>query len=437
MRNKIYISNVSARLAITTGKLRSGRTPMNRQVEKRMEVATGQATRRGLAHSLLQWAAEEYPSDRARQILEIALRTGDARQLQHVIDAGLAPLLYHATRDTLEVVPGAWREVLKSAELTARFTHGALRDAANQVIDTCRDLGVPVTLLKGISISEQYYPAQHLRPMGDIDVLVSERDYPLVESTLLSLGYTPMADFSMGEGEPHGAPLLDPRRHVWIEIHTALFHKDARVHGNSLFGPANLARRSVASTFHGRSVLRLADELQLVYIASYWLRDLPRHRINPTLLIPLVDAVYLLNASAQSLDWNGLLDSLDNEMAIASLYLLLAQVMRYGFEERISPILARLAAGQGIVGAAELRIMNFLLDFCLVGGKQFMGSFGARHPMIESTVVDTLLTSNPFARKLLSLPWNLLFPPSVEDRYTVGYHAGRIARLVRGKRARG
>ena len=195
----------------------------------------------------------------------------------------------------------------------------------------------------------------------------------------------------MGEGEPHGAPLFDPRRRVWIEPHTALFHKDARVRGNSLFSPANVARRSIASTFDGRPVLRLADELQLVYIASYWLRDLVRDTIHPTLLIPLLDAVYLLKASAQSLDWDGLLDSLDNEMAIASLYLLLAQIRKYGFDEKIAPILPRLAARQRIVGAAELRIMDFLLDSCLVDGRKFMSSFGDRHPMIESSVVDTLL----------------------------------------------
>ena len=78
--------------------------------------------------------------------------------------------------------------------------------------------------------------------------------------------------------------------------------------------------------------------------------------------------------------------------------------------------------------------MNFLLDSCLIDGRNFMGSFGDRHPMIESTIVDTLLASNPFARKLLSLPWNLVFPPSVQDRYSVGYHTGRIARFLRGKR---
>jgi hypothetical protein len=358
----------------------------------------------------------------------------DDPQLQYIVDAGLAPLLHHAMRDGLAVVPARWHDDLKSAELTARFTYSALCDGANQVIDLCRDIGVPVTLLKGISISDQCYPVPHLRPMGDVDVLLPERDCRSIESTLLGRGYTPMADFVMSEGAPHGAPLCDSHGRVWVELHTALFHKDASVNANSLFSPASVASRSVASTFHGRSVLRLSDELQLVYIACYWLRDMAHNGAHPSLLIPLIDALYLLRRSARSLDWDGLLESLDNEMAIASLYLLLVQVRRYGFDENISPVLPRLAVRQGIIGAADLKVMNSLLDACLVDGRRFLGSFGDRHPMIESTVMDTLLTSGPFARKLLSLPWNLVFPPRVPDRYSVGYHTGRIVRLLRGER---
>ena len=390
------------------------------------------ATSRGLTAALLAWAAGAHTPHGAGQ--RHAIESGgdiDARELQHVVDAGLAALLYHAARDRLASIPADWRDVLKSAELTARFAHSAFRDSANQVIDVCRKIGAPVTLLKGISIGDQYYPAPHLRAMGDIDLLLSDRDYPLVESTLLRLGFTPKADFRTGEGDPHGAPLLDPRRCVWIELHTALFHKKARVNANSLFRVDNVARRSLASRFDGRSILRLSDELQLVYIACYWLRDVTRNRMHPTLLIPVFDAIFILRARGRTLDWDGLLDSLDNEIAIASLYVLLAQVRRYGFDEDLAPVVRRLAVRQRIVGHAELRILNFLLESVLVTGKRFMGSFGDRHPMIESSVMETLLMPGSFARKLLCLPWNVVFPPSVPERYSVAYHGKRVARLLK------
>jgi hypothetical protein len=129
-----------------------------------------------------------------------------------------------------------------------------------------------------------------------------------------------------------------------------------------------------------------------------------------------------------------LIESLDNEIATASLYLLLVQLRKYGFDEGLAAVVPRLAARQRIVGDSELRILNFLLETFLVDGKKFMGSFGRRHPMIESVVMDTLLARGAFAGKVLSLPWNVVFPPRVPERYSVGYQTARIARLLKRSR---
>jgi hypothetical protein len=184
--------------------------------------------------------------------------------------------------------------------------------------------------------------------------------------------------------------------------------------------------------FDERPVLRLTDELQLAYIASYWLRDIARNGTHPTFLMPLFDAIFLLRSSAHALDWDALLASLDNELAAASLYLLLVEASTHGFDETLAPILPRLAARQRIFGAAELRIMHGMLDDCLIEGRRFMGAFGERHPRIETTVLDTLLTPAPFVRKLAVLPWNLVFPPSVPQRYSLRFHTRRMVRFFRG-----
>ena len=93
------------------------------------------------------------------------------RQLQYLRDTGFAPLLQRAVSDRVLSVPAAWSETLLAESLTAQVRHGALVDAAIDVLDACDHLGVPLTVLKGISISDQFYPAPHLRPMGDVDVL--------------------------------------------------------------------------------------------------------------------------------------------------------------------------------------------------------------------------------------------------------------------------
>ena len=320
---------------------------------------------------------------------------------------------------------------MKGADLTAQVRHGNLCGAVNEIIDACGEKGVRVTLLKGISISEQHYPAGHLRSMGDIDILVPARDYELVESTFLRQGYIPKPDYEVDQWSPHGAPMFHPQRQVWFEVHTALFPGNTGLRSNETFSPESVAAQSVASTFHGRPVFRLANELQLVYIASYWVRDLARNGFHPSFVVPLLDAIYLLKASGPSLDWDGLLAHLDNDLAIASLYIMLDYLSRRGLVHCASPIVPRLASRQRIVGAMECRLISVMLDAYLVGDTALSGPFMDRHPMIAQSILNTLLGEGSHTGKLLSLPWNLVFPPGVPDRYSLRYHRERVMRLLK------
>jgi hypothetical protein len=143
-----------------------------------------------------------------------------------------------------------------------------LIDATKEIIDACRNMEVRVTLLKGISISDQHYPAAHLRPMGDIDILIPRHAVEAVESAILQLGYTRGSDHQLDEDSHHGAPLFHSERRVSVEIHTDLFRKSSSLRRNRVFSRSQVAAQSVASTFHGRPVDRLTDELQLVCVAS-------------------------------------------------------------------------------------------------------------------------------------------------------------------------
>src|SRR5262249_42875667 len=206
-----------------------------------------------------------------------------------------------------------------------------------------------------------------------------------------------MSNFQLDEDSYHGVPLVHPQREVWVEVHTGLFPSSSRLRSNGLFDPPNIAAQSFDSTYHGRPVSRLTDELQLVYIASYWIRDLSMHGLHPTFVIPLLDALYLLKASRQTLDWDGLLRWVDNDMATASLYILLAYICRCEFDESACAVLPYLAARQNIVGRREMQVIEFMLHRYLVGVRKLMGSFGERHPMIEATVWNTLLAPGSFA----------------------------------------
>jgi hypothetical protein len=337
--------------------------------------------------------------------------------------------MYHAMRACPERVPPPWRNALRSADLTAQVRFENLCATAAEVIDACQGVGAQPTLLKGISISLQHYPVPHTRPMGDIDILVPELDFERVESSLLRIGMVRASDRIQPPGSHHGTPLVHPNRRVWIEVHSALFPKSSALSSGALFGPARIAACSIASTFQGRRVYRLSDELQLAYIASSWVRDLSRNEIHPSFVLPLLDAVYLLRYSGHSLDWEKLLAGLDDsELAAASLYVMLAYLCRHGLAACEPRVLSRIASRQRIIGAWERRVIETLLDTYLVGGRPFARFFTEWTALI---VLNTLLERGSRLRKLFALPWNIVFPPSLPDRYNIGFHARRIARVLR------
>jgi hypothetical protein len=307
------------------------------------------------------------------------------REVLWLMDGGLGPMLYRATRERFDYVPSALRDVLLSSDLTAQVRHACVINTAQEVIDVCEELGTPLTLLKGISISDQYYPAPHLRPMGDIDLLVPPEASKALESALLCRGYDREPGFVPGEGMHHGVPLYQPKHRVWVEVHNALYPRYDSLMRERLFSTSDLAAKSVPSRFHGRSVYRLADELQLIYIASSWMRDLTVSGVHPCFLISLLDAVHLLKSAGTRLDWDKLLGWLDNSMAIASLYVTLGYLSRHRLYELSRETQTYLRRRQDLVGRFQLQIIHSMLDHWLIGAR----------------------------------PWSIPLPPPVPARYNL------------------
>jgi Uncharacterised nucleotidyltransferase len=382
---------------------------------------------RPLLLDLLTYIAAGSPSNSVGAALSLRLREADDAQLQWIVDAGLAPLLYRATREGADQIPSGRRDALLSADLTAQVRHANFVRTTNELIDTCRELRAPVTLLKGISISEQYYPEAHLRPMGDVDILVPDGAREPVECALGAQGYTRLPGYQVDETSHHGVPLCHPERHTWVEVHTTLFPKGTKLLRNELFSQSNLTAQTVPSTFNGKSVRRLSDELQLVYLASSWIRDLSRNRIHPSHAVALVDAVCLLRAVSETLNWDGLLGWMDNELASASLYLMLSYLSQRGLYQPAPDLLSRLESRQDLVRGVERAIIHTLVHRHLVSGRPFTRLFRVEH------VWETLLAPGPHLWKLPLLPWNIVFPPAAPDRYRLRYHVGRIARRWRGE----
>ncbi len=314
---------------------------------------------------LLKHAASGDPQVHPGPVL-LELQRAPAREFNWAIDAGLGPLLYHWTHDHYGTLPADRQAILHSAHLTELVRSEFIRDCARQVIEAAAAVGTEVTLLKGISISDQYYPKPHHRKMSDIDVLVPVKLYSAIESNLLRRGFLRSLD-EEGPGMHHGPPLHDPERQTWVELHHAFYPASSGLLSGETFDISRIEKQSVASQFQGMPVRRLSDELQLVYIASSWIWDLTLCGVHPSFVIALFDAVYLQRATRTSLDWGRVLASADNDRACASLYVLLSYLVRHGLCE--VPVLARLASQQHMVGHYELRAMHAMLDRYLTGGR--------------------------------------------------------------------
>ena len=228
------------------------------------------------------------------------------------------------------------------ADLTAQVLHGNRIEAAAEVIDLCTSLGVTVMPLKGISISEQHYPAPHLRAMTDIDFLVSGRPYEEIEAAFLQRGYK-LSPVDMGPDPAHGKPLQDCRRNVWVELHTSLFPPTSPLQGHPAFTQPSDSSVAIDSDFSGRRILRLRDEAQLLYIAAYWTRDLSTQSIHPTFITPLLDAI-VLRRSIRANDELGTTFSLDGRRPGDGISLFAAVV---SFEARADFVATWTSGGAG------------------------------------------------------------------------------------------
>jgi hypothetical protein len=127
-----------------------------------------------------------------------------------------------------------------------------------------------------------------------------------------------------------------------------------------------------------------------------------------------------------------MLGILENDDAIAALYIMLTYLRHLGLYRTEEPIVSTLFSRQRKIGAIDLRLIHGILDRHLVGGAPFPRWFSSWQALI---VLKTLFGNDRSATKLGKVLWNMLFPPSLPDRYHLKFHVDRIARLLGVRRS--
>src|SRR5689334_20344616 len=89
---------------------------------------------------------------------DLPLSALDEGHLRWALETGLGPLLWWVTQDDPGAVTSPWWPLVRGAERTAALLAAEQQSALSELLDACAGRMAPLVLLKGISISTQYYP---------------------------------------------------------------------------------------------------------------------------------------------------------------------------------------------------------------------------------------------------------------------------------------
>jgi Uncharacterised nucleotidyltransferase len=335
---------------------------------------------------------------------DLPLDDFDAGAIAWAIQSGFGPLLYRVVRQNAQSSVNCHWASVKAADLTARIVMGEHFEAVGEIVDSCRPSLPPLTLLKGISISEECYPEPHLRLMRDIDLLIEKQWLPTVETVLRQLGYRQRSDGAARyETHHHAEPFFHKEKQVWVEVHHGLFSPQRRAGSARVFSPENIAGQSRPSQFQGREVRRLSLELQLIYLAAHWAQDFAR--VGG--MVAFADTIYLLKCAADGLSWEWILSAVYRSVPATYLYLLLSYMDRYDLVKIAPGIMRELSSSQPSFGSLGLKTVHRMIDRYLVTATGFGPVLTERTVGI---VWKTLMLPGPTLPKLMLIPFNLSLP---------------------------
>jgi Uncharacterised nucleotidyltransferase len=351
---------------------------------------------------------------------DLLLSAFPEQQIRWAVRTGLGPLLWYATTWDAAVAHSPLWPLLHGTHLTAQVLSDERFEAMGDILDACEGRVPSVTLLKGISIAEQYYPAPLLRPMTDLDFLVEETAIPSVESLLYKLGYRQQSHRprEFYASHHHRMPFLHPQHGIWVEVHRGLFPSSTTLATTRVFSHQHLTRQLRPSTFQGRPVTRLSDALQIVYIAAHWAFEFK----SIGGMLAMLDLIYLLKQTQEAIDWEAMFDWLDGSIAATHLYLMLTYLTRYGLIDIPPQRLHELSWRQRSFGPVHLHIMHKLVDRYMIDRPPSGRLCSAFHLDI---LWRTLLVPGSPWRNLLRVPWNVLLASRLNP-----HHKFRMCRKV-------
>lgn len=343
--------------------------------------------------------------------------------IEEALGRGFGPMLAHVGRG---VDGGPFADRIRSADLTARVLTADKLTTIEEVLEAAQAVGCRVALLKGAATALRYYPAPHLRTMGDVDLLVDNDAREALAERLRGRGFrqcfVPAA--ALTHMKHHDVPFWYPQSGVWIDLHTGLHPPTSLSASLARFSPAVLASRFSPIAVGNQTAYAMCHELQLVYTSARWSEAFDSQRG----VYPILDAALLLQKHGQALDWDQVKAMVCGSWAVTALRVLLSLLDACRLARVPGDVLRWLAARDRHANRISIGLLHRLVT------RYMMGSPPAGAVMSEGTVPliwsALLQPARPYGN-ILRIPYYVAFPPGAVDRYSPGRAARRIRTVVR------
>ena len=349
------------------------------------------------------------------------------------LDIGLGPVLAYVADNA-----GARRDLpfadrIRASELTARALTAGKYDTLSEVLTAAREIECGVVVLKGAATALRYYPASHLRPMGDIDILVPSDCQPLLEERLRALGFQQRSNRRAAEfaGFHHSMPFYCSQRATWIDVHSNAYPPQHPQAHDSLFSSELITSQLSPVGIGKQTGYVMNHELQLVYTSTRWAEEFDPARG----IYPILDAALLIEKHRDTLDWDRILAMVRDCWASTGLHLMLSYLRRWHLSHVPPEVLNTLATGDRHMNRIFFPLLHRLTTMYAIEGRPFgLATTTEGHLRV---VWNNLLRPMSPTANLFSVPYHLACPFGHPDRFSPLYAMRRVTAFARRALLRG
>ncbi len=229
----------------------------------------------------------------------IAAVTDWQRFLTEAENHGMSGLLHkHADSHSLGF-PQPVMLSLKALFIRHRASADTRYEVVTDLLERLREVGSPALILKGLVLSPMIYPYDGLRPMRDIDILISRGKKALVKKTVRELGFN-LPDkhhnrYMRGSNQMPNAMKTVKGFKISLEVHHDAIGRDTCGH----LYYEDIQNRQIVK-WRGLELMTMGHELMLHQLCRHLEGRHPGSRLK---LINVMDAVLYSEHFLTEVDW--------------------------------------------------------------------------------------------------------------------------------------